>query len=155
MCTAYKVIHVVTSCHGHNHACKCRTTRACTDCLLLFLITDLKSRYKERAFLDKPRQVGRPAGRPAADVRRDSRRRRPCCQRHRKKKHLIEAAPLAASIKCCGRTWSGEALPPPAKNPGVWGAASPSQKRNVIKKPFLEKVYEEKQKTVWFRVLKT
>ena len=43
----------------------------------------------KKAFLDK---AGRPAGRPAADVRPDGRRRRPCRQWRRKGKHLIEAA---------------------------------------------------------------
>ena len=65
------------------------------------------------------RSAGRPAGRlSAAPVRR-------------KKKHLIEAARMAASIKCDerpfkGGVWGGFA--PPAKNRGVWGAAPPSQK---------------------------
>ena len=32
---------------------------------MLFLLTDLKSRYQEKVFLDKPRPAGRPAGRSA------------------------------------------------------------------------------------------
>ena len=74
-------------------------------------------------------------------------------QRLRKKKHLIEAAPLdrldqmlrmtvygrggpgggsppAKPVK--GGVWRGFA--PPAKNRGVWGAAPPSQNRKIFEK---------------------
>ena len=46
--------------------------------------------------------------------------------------------------------WGGFA--PPAKNRGVWGAAPPSQKRKILnyqETVFLEKLYQEKQLTVW------
>ena len=70
----------------------------------------------------------------------DGLRRRPCRQRSRKQSHLIEAARLAAPIKCdegpfsggderpfSGRVWGGFA--PPAKFHVVLGAAPPSQNR--------------------------
>ena len=41
-----------------------------------------------------------------------------------------------------GRVSGGFA--PQPKNQEVWGAAPPSQKRNVIKKPFLEKALSRK-----------
>ncbi len=54
---------------------------------------------------------------------------------------------MAASIKYCGRPFRGEVwggFAAPAKNRGVWGAAPPIQKRNVIKKAFLEKALSRK-----------
>ena len=52
-----------------------------SDCYLLFLITDLTSRYREKVFLDKPCPAGRS---PAA----------PVSSAAPKKNHLIEAAPF-------------------------------------------------------------
>ena len=66
----------------------------------------------------------------------DGRQRRPCRQRRRKKKHLIEAAPFGRldqmlSTAVQGGLWEGFA--PPARNQGVWGAAPPSQIENFLK----------------------
>ena len=100
-----------------------------------FLNNGSQKSLSRKAIFDKPRLVGRPAGRPAADVRPDGRRRRPCHQRRRKKNIWSRRPRLAASIKCCGRPFRGRVwggLAPPAKNREVCGAAPPSQTRKFF-----------------------
>ena len=64
------------------------------------------------------------------------------------KKHLIEAAQfgrLDQMLRTTVQGWVRGGLWPPSQKPGgLGGAAPPSQKRNVIKKPFLEKALSRK-----------
>ena len=81
----------------------------------------------------RPGAFGRASGRPNVrpDVRTDGRRRRPCRQRRRKKKHLIEAAPFSRLDQIIAKNGrSGGSFAHPAKNGeprGFWGLCRLSQ----------------------------
>ena len=65
----------------------------------------------------------------------DGRRWRPCRQRRRKKKHLIEAAPFGGLDQMLRTTVQGRGLfPSQTKNQEVLGAAPPSQNRKKFRK---------------------
>ena len=99
-----------------------------SDCYLLFLITDLKSRYQEKAFLDKPRPAGRSSAAPVSSAAP-------------KKKHLIEAAPFGRLDQMLrttvqgGWVWGGKVLGcsgPQPKTEGSGGQRPPSQKQKIL-----------------------
>ena len=101
---------------------------------------NLKSRCQEKAFLDKPRPAWpRTSGRMVVGGARVV---------SGAEKVFDRGGPVwpprsnAKDDRLGEEFWGGKA--PPAKNRRVWGAALPSQKRNVIKKPLLEKALSRK-----------